>query len=118
MHAGDGSDSMGGVVVSFPILDDDVRRPEQRSDFAIRRSVAPSQLAVENRISLGDLPQDTAEYIAYLSNFIGIVAWRRDAYCGRNPFGQILQRARACYARLMNSTPIAVLRDTVYVPGV
>lgn len=116
MHAGNASDSMGGVIVSFPIFGDDNPRREQRSDFAIPRSVAPTELAVEKRIDLGGLRQDSAEYIGYLKNFVGIVDWESDAYRDGNAFADVLRCATACRDRLEKSVPNSVLRDTIYVP--
>ena len=116
MHAGGAASSSGGVVLSFSILEDDECKRVQRSDWVVSRSVAPAELAVENRIDLGDLRQDTAEYIGYLRNFIGVVDWQLDAYRDGNQFAKMLRRARDCYDRLFNSVPITVLRDAIYVP--
>ncbi len=116
MHAGGAASSLRGVVLSFSILEDDECMQVQRSDWVVSRSVSPAELTVVKRLDLGNLRQDTAEYLGYLRNFIGIVGLEEDAYRECNPFAEVLRRARACHVRLEKSVPISVLRDAISVP--
>ncbi len=114
MHACGVTNEIRASLLSFPFLEDEGYHREDFSDYAVLRSVAPSELSEES-IDLSDLSPETSDYIGLLQSFASIVGFYLDPYREHAWYVKMYNRAAVRFDELRESVSPVVFFRARYV---
>lgn len=114
MHACGVTNEIRASMLSFSLSEDERCHREDFSDFAVLRSVAPSELSEES-IDLSDLSPETSDYIGLLRSFMSIVGFYLDPYREHAWYAKMHKRAVVRLDELRESVSPVVFFRARYV---